>query len=190
MTLIKGDIKVKVECLLDIGKKPMEISKHLELQYNTVKAFAAKRKLMETLPAKVKVKKWYFKGRICGIIRRYLEDYPTATLEQLKEACELKCSISYLCRYLNRSGLGRTKAKRNILLRDTNKAKRVEFAKAMLLKSDEQLKRILWSDETMVKSYPNGEAVFYRARKDLPDIVTPTVQQGGSGQMLWGCMSF
>jgi hypothetical protein len=58
MTLIKGDIKVKIECLLDIGKKPMEISKQLELQYITVKAFAAKRKLMKTLPTKVKVKKW------------------------------------------------------------------------------------------------------------------------------------
>jgi transposase len=60
----------------------------------------------------------------------------------------------------------------------------------MLTRSDDELKRILWSDETMVKSHPNGEWVFYRARRDQPDIVSPRVQQGGSGQMLWGCMSF
>ena len=77
----------------------------------------------------------------------------------------------HISKYLNQLGLGRTKAKRNILLRDNNKVKRVDFSKAMLLKSYEQLKRILWSDETMVKSYSNGEAVFYSARKDLPDIV-------------------
>ncbi len=106
------------------------------------------------------------------------------------EACELKSSRQYLNKYLNKNGLGRVKAKRNILLRDVNKHKRVEFAKAMLLKTDEELNLILWSDETMVKAYPNGEAVFYRARKDRPDIVSPHVQQGGSGQMLWGCISY
>jgi hypothetical protein len=60
----------------------------------------------------------------------------------------------------------------------------------MLHRTDEELKRILWTDETMVKVFPNGEAVFYRSRQELPDIVTPIVQQGGAGQMLWGCMSF
>jgi hypothetical protein len=42
----------------------------------------------------------------------------------------------------------------------------------------------------MVRAYPNGEAVFFRARGDRPDIVSPHVQQGGAGQMLWGCTSW
>jgi hypothetical protein len=58
----------------------------------------------------------------------------------------------------------------------------------MLTWDDEKLKRILWTDETMVKAFLNGEVVFYRSRRDLPDIVSPSVQQGGSGQMLWGCI--
>jgi transposase len=48
---------------------------------------------------------------------------------------------------------------------------------------------MLWSDETMVKAYPNGETVFYRALQDRSDIVTTVVQQGGTGHMLWGCLS-
>ena len=42
----------------------------------------------------------------------------------------------------------------------------------------------------MVKYYPNGEKVFYRAREKSINIVSPAVQQGGVRQMLWGCMSF
>jgi hypothetical protein len=113
-----------------------------------------------------------------------------ARLDDIMEACELTCHKSSLGKYLNANGLPRTKAKRNILLKEVNKAKRVAFCTKMLQRSDDELKRILWTDETMVKAYPNGEAVFYRARRDLPDIVTATVQQGGAGQMLWGCMSF
>ena len=93
-------------------------------------------------------------------------------------------------RYLNSNGLGRTKAKRNILLREVNKEKRVEFCKEMLTWTDAQLKLILWSDETKVKAFPNDEAVFYRALTKRDDLVSPDVQQGGAGQMLWGCMSF
>jgi transposase len=71
-----------------------------------------------------------------------------------------------------------------------NKEKRLAFAKKMLQLTDAEHNLILWSDETMVKAYPNGEIIFYRSRRDRPDIVSPYVQQGGSGQMLWGCMSF
>jgi transposase len=149
-----------------------------------------RKKLLAGLPPKVVVKKGYFTGRVPGIIRRYLEDYPTARLDDVIVACELKCHKATLCNYLNSNDLDRTKAKRNILLRQVNIAKRITFCTQMMQRSDEELKRILWTDETMVKAFPNGETIFYRARKDLPDIVTPVVQQGGAGQMLWGCMSF
>ena len=149
-----------------------------------------RKKLVAGLPPKEVRKRGYFTGRKPGIVRRYLEDYPTARLDDILVACELTCHKTTLMRYLNSNGLQRTKAKRNILLRDVNKAKRIAFCRQMLSRNDEELKRILWSDETMVKSYPNGEMVFYRARTDQPDIVSPRVQQGGSGQMLWGCMSY
>jgi hypothetical protein len=89
---------------------------------------------VETLPPKVIIKKTYFSGRIPGIIRNYLEENPMATDSEVLEACELSCSRQYLNKYLNENGL--VKAKRNILLRDINKKKRLEFAKMMLMKSD------------------------------------------------------
>jgi hypothetical protein len=42
----------------------------------------------------------------------------------------------------------------------------------------------------MVKAYPNGETVFYRASQERSDVVAPWVQQGGASQMLWGCVSY
>jgi hypothetical protein len=77
----------------------------------------------------------------------------------------------------------------SIFLKDVNRQSRLAFAQSMLQKSDQYLLSILWSDETMVKAYPNGETVFYRELQDRSDIVTPIVQQGGAGQMLWGCLS-
>jgi predicted NBD/HSP70 family sugar kinase len=37
----------------------------------------------------------------------------------------------------------------------------------------------MFTDETMVKAYPNGEMVFYRASRRRDDLVSPSVQQGG-----------
>jgi hypothetical protein len=62
---------------------------------------------------------------------------------------------------LNNNGFGQTKAKRNILFKRVNRVKRIKFCEEMLTWDDEKLKRILWTDETMVKAYPNGEVVFY-----------------------------
>lgn len=57
----------------------------------------------------------------------------------------------------------------------------------MLELSDEEHHRILWSDKTMAR---DGKVVFYRARNERNDVITPMVQQGGSVQMLWGCVSY
>jgi hypothetical protein len=152
---------------------------HQTLNYETGKKHLYRKNLVDRLPPKVKVKKGYFTGRIPGIIRRYLEYYPIARLDDIINACELKCHKATLSKWLNKNGFGQTKAKRNILLREVNRAKRIKFCKEMLTWDDEKLKRILWTDETMVKAYPNGEAVFYRSRRDLPDVVSPSVQQGG-----------
>jgi hypothetical protein len=75
----------------------------------------------------------------------------------------------------------RKAAKRSILISDVNKQKKVAFAR---------LKSIVFSDETVVKAYPNGEITYYRAPTERTDVRSRRVQQGGSGQMLWGCVSF
>lgn len=190
MVVISNEVRIRIDTLRDAGKKPAFISKQLNLKYETVKKYFYRSKIVEGLPPKIVVKKTYFSGRIPGIIKRYVMDFPIANDMEILLGCGLTYSRQYLNKYLNANGLSRVRAKRNILLREINKAKRVKFAKEMLKKSNEELKLILWSDETSVKAFPNSEAVFYRSNQRREDIVSPNVQQGGASQMLWGCMSF
>ena len=95
-----------------------------------------------------------------------------------------------LNKWLNQNNRQLRAGKRSILISEVNKEKRKAFATLMLTKDDDYLHSIVFSDETMVKAYPNGEIVYYRAPTELPDVISRRVQQGGSGQMLWGCLSY
>ncbi|MEY4861805.1 MAG: hypothetical protein RL059_1509 [Bacteroidota bacterium] len=190
MTIIKGDTKVQVLALHDAGLSALRISRQLNLNVNTVKSFLHKFKLNRDLPPAIKRYKGYFQGRIPLQIKNYLSDNPTATTHQVLEALELSVSEDALNKWMNANNLTRKAAKRSILISDVNKQKRVAFARLMLSKSDEYLKSIVFSDETVVKAYPNGEITYYRAPAERTDVRSRRVQQGGSGQMLWGCVSF
>lgn len=175
---------------MNAGIKPLAISKQLDLNYETVKSFAHTFKKNRGLPPKIKVYKGYFKGRVTLCIKKYLFDYPTAKTYQILEALELTCSADALNKWLKCNNLQRRAAKRSILISDVNKEKRKVFAALMLTKDDDYLESIVFSDETMVKAYPNGEIVYYRAPTERVDVISRRVQQGGAGQMLWGCVSF
>jgi hypothetical protein len=133
-----------------------------------------------------------YKGKIQGrkplAIKKYLIDYPNATLDELLEALELNVSRSTLCTYLQRMDWPRNPAKRQILLSARNQAKRLKFCQEMLQWDDEQLGRILWSDETKVKARPNGEIVFYRAPRNHGKYIQHR-STNSPGIMFWGCIS-
>jgi hypothetical protein len=57
-------------------------------------------------------------------------------------------------------------AKKKIVLKHSNRAKRIAFCRNVANFSDEKIKSIWFSDETMVKSLPNGKVFFYRMPKD------------------------
>ncbi|KAI8901214.1 hypothetical protein BC833DRAFT_578391 [Globomyces pollinis-pini] len=107
MTVITNERQIEIKALRKAGIKPMAISKQLGIKYGTIKGYLHRLKLNETLPPKVRVSKNYFTGRIPGIIRRYLEDYPNATDTEVLHGCELKCGRQYLNKYLNKNGLRR-----------------------------------------------------------------------------------
>ena len=127
MAVISNEHKIAIQALTDSGLKPAAIARQLGLNFNTVKQHVRRKKLAASLPPKVILKKGYFTGRVPGIIRRYIEDYPLARLDDIMAACELTCHKTTLGRYLNNNGLGRIKAKRNILLRPVNRTKRILF---------------------------------------------------------------
>jgi hypothetical protein len=54
------------------------------MKYNTIKSHAYRKKLSHGLPTKIKVYRGYFKGRIPKIIKRYIEENPMATVDEIK----------------------------------------------------------------------------------------------------------
>jgi hypothetical protein len=169
MTKIDDRLQLQINTLSDAGIKPMAISRQLGLKYDTL-----------------------FKGKINGRwplqIKKYLTQEPTATLERIIAAVGLPVSVATLHRYLKRMDWPRKAAKRQILLSEANRQKRLEFCQDMLLKGPEYYNRIIWTDETMVKSHPNGEVTFYRAFVTDDPYIQPRIQNS-FGVMFWGAMS-
>ena len=121
-------------------------------------------------------------------IKKYLMQEPTATLDTVIAALDLTVSTSTLHRYLAQMDWPRQPAKRQILLSETNRLKRLNFCKDMQQKGREYFERIIWTDETMVKSHPNGEVVFFRAFKNS-SLYIQHRNQNSVGVMFWGSMS-
>jgi hypothetical protein len=58
----------------------------------------------------------------------------------------------------------------------------------MLEKDDDYINSIIFSDETIVKSRPNGEIVFFRVPPGS-EYFEPSNASGGKSVMFWGCIS-
>jgi transposase len=188
MTVISKSIALQIQTLEDAGFGYKKIAKQLDLKAGTVKKHIRKKKSIAGLEPKIKVYKGKLQGRYNLAIKQYITEHPFATLEQTITALNLPVSTTTLHRYLKHYGLDRKIAKRQVVLSEANRRKRLEFAKKLVEWSDEKLASILWSDETKVQAWPNGEIVFYRAPGNVA-IVTPRKQNGGGGVMFWGCMS-
>ena len=188
MTKINATLQIQIDALSEAGIKPMQISKQLGLNYETVKKNIAKRKILTQLPPKIKLYRGKIQGRMPLHIKKYLMQEPTATLESIIAALNLTVSTSTLHRYLVRMDWPRKPAKRQILLSEVNKIKRLQFCQDMKQKGRNYYNRIIWTDETMVKSHPNGEVIFFRAFKDSQPYIQHRIQNS-EGVMFWGCMS-
>jgi hypothetical protein len=86
MTKISSEHSIAISALATAGVKPTAIARQLELNYETVKKHVYRKKLAAGLPPKEVRKRGYFTGRKPGM--RYLEDYPTARLDEIHAACE------------------------------------------------------------------------------------------------------
>jgi transposase len=192
MTVITNEHNIQIKALRTAGISLYKIARQLDINYSTLKSHVANQNLLATLPTKIKRYKGKIQGRDQLQIKKYLQYDPFATLAAIKEACGLDFSIMTIHRYLKYAKLDRTLAKRKILLSEANRVKRLNFCKRMILKDDDYFSRIMWTDETKVQAYPNGECVFYRAfpvELGGKEFVTPMKQNGGGGVMFWGCMT-
>lgn len=117
---------------------------------------------------------------------------PEITSEVNRER-ENKISTSTVKRRLQEANLHGRVAVRKPLLRRGNRAKRLQWARNHLDWSVEDWKKVLWSDESKYEVFGQTRRVFVRRSKSekmIPDCIVPTVKQGRSSVLVWGCFSF
>jgi transposase len=185
--------KTKINALVDAGHTSQFIADQLELNRNTVKSYIHKYKLLKDLPPKVKEYKGVIQGRMQLELHEYIQNHPMATRREIIHDLDLQVSEMTITNYFKHRHIVRKKARRGPLISAKNRVLRVEFAKKWLKRSDEEMKNIVWSDETVVKAFPNGEITMYWDDEWAPeryDLVSPEIQQGGISLQFWGCMSF
>ena len=94
--------------------------------------------------------------------------------------------------FLKANGFIHQKLAKKPMISEINRLKRIDFSKNFIEKDVGFWGKVLWSDETMVRSIPNNKEIFHKVHKtvkknDLP--VNPQIQNGGFGVMFWGCFS-
>ena len=141
------------------------IAKQLGLEKSTVAKPIQKERLIALIGPKVKLDRSFANGRIPLRIKHFIQDDPTATLGDIKLALDLEVSTHNIGRHLQKIGYERQVAKRRIVISERNRIKRLKFCREMVGKDDAFIESIWFSDETMVKSHPNGEVVFFRSAK-------------------------
>jgi hypothetical protein len=75
---------------------------------------------------------------------------------------------------------------------DTNKNKRLAWAKKHKQWTLYLWKSVLWSDESKFKIFGSNRRVFVRHRVGelmISSCVVPTIKLGGEGVMVWGCFA-
>ena len=189
MTKIDETKLVELRALRKAGLSYGKIAQQLGLEKGTVAKRCQTDALIAEIGPKVKLYKGYFTGPVKRRIELFLRYNPLATLDDIKLGCDLDIATSTLCKFLNKNQMKLQVAKKKIVLKDVNRAKRIEFCRKVANFSDEKIKSIWFSDETIVKSRPNGEIVFYRMPKD-EEWSVPSNAGGGKSVMFWACISF
>jgi hypothetical protein len=93
-------------------------------------------------------------------------------------------------RRLRESGIHGQIAAEKPLLKDTNKKKRLAWAKKHKLWTLDWWKSVLWSDESKFGIFGSNRHVFVRRRvgeRRISACVVPTGKHGGV--MVWGCFA-
>lgn len=99
-------------------------------------------------------------------------------------------SVSTTKRRLKEANLHGRVALRKPLLRRGNRKKRLQWAQNHRNWTPNDWAKVLWSDESKYEVFGSKRRIFVRRAKHekmLRECIVPTVKQGGSSVMVWGC---
>jgi len=191
------DIKNRIIMLSENGHSSAAIAGQLHLHDRTVRKII--QKFRENGSVKVKPRS----GRPRKTNSRYDRQLKFLSLsdrfqsasklaKQMEDATGVVLSASTVQRRLNQCGLKGCVAKKKPFISETNRLKRLKFAKEHIGWSVDQWKKVLWSDETKYNMRASDGVVYvWRRRGEAlkADCLRGTVKHGGGNILIWGCMS-
>lgn len=111
---------------------------------------------------------------------------------EVDKSREKPVSVSTVKRRLRDANLFGRVAVRKPLLKPRNKKKRMQWTLTHCDWSEEDYRKVLWSDESKFEIFDSKRIIFVRRfaeEKMMPQCVVPTVKHGGGFVMVWGCFS-
>lgn len=131
--------------------------------------------------------------RICITSKRNRRLTAPEIAAEINRGRQRPISVSTVKRRLKEANLHGRVAHRKPLLRRGNRLKRLQWARLHQNWTEEDWRKVLWSDESKFEVFGNRRRVFVRRAKQekmLPACIVPTVKQGSSSVMVWGCFSY
>lgn len=116
----------------------------------------------------------------------------TQLAQEIAEATGTRVSSSLVRRKLISFGLRGCVAKKKTFFRRGNKQKRLKFVKEHENWTEEDWKKVLWTDESKFEMFGSRRRQYVRRRPGeeyLEDCLNPTMKHGGGSIMVWGCFS-
>lgn len=127
------------------------------------------------------------------LIERRIKNNKKLTPKAAAKDLNLNASEWTVRRSLNRIGLVSSVKKKKPALSDKNIKARLKFCKDHKNWTEEDWKRVIWSDETKINRYQSdGKEYFWHRPHEriLKHQVRETVKHGGGNLMVWGCFTW
>jgi transposase len=192
--------KVRIIGCYEKGISPTVVAEVLGRPLGTVTGFYAKFLYNFSLPPKVKTNRSIVRGRMGLKIKQIINEQPTIGLRGivLRLCSELPAASGHparqtVARYLKRQGYVKTNKWIKPLINETNRKKRLDFAKRWLdieggVVSD-TLGVVIWTDETTVRSHPFTRKIKEWRHQNEPKSIQQKHHTGKYSVMFWGCIS-
>jgi transposase len=133
------------------------------------------------------------KRHIVRIVRSNRQQSAKQLQHNFVQSSGTVASLSTVKRALHEAGYHSRVAARKPLISAKNRRDRMQWCKRHKEWTDEQWKKVIWSDESRFTLFrSDGRIRVWRLPKEKYDVdcVVPTVKHGGGGVMVWGCFTW